>query len=84
MPKLAYIVGTGSMEVDGKLINYPVHKLLIANKRGDELEVKLDKVNRKLITYIFEMKDTNTMVEDENGVQCKMFNLIDNTSYDED
>lgn len=83
MAKIAYIVGTGSMEVDGKQINYPVHKLLIANKRGDELEVKLDKLNRKLLTYVFDLKDTGTMVQDENGVQCKMYNLVDNSS-DED
>lgn len=84
MAKIAYIVGTGSMEVDGKQINYPVHKLLIANKRGDELEIKLDKINRKLLTYVFDLKDTGTMVQDENGVQCKMYNLTDNTQNDED
>lgn len=83
MAKIAYIVGNGSMEVDGKQISYPVHKLLIANKKGDELEVKLDKINRKLLTYVFDVKDTGQMVQDENGVQCKMYNLVDNTN-DED
>lgn len=75
--KCAYIVGQGEMVVDGKEVKYPIHKLIIQNKRGEEIEIKLDKLNRRLITYLFKVEDTNTMVEDENGVQCKLYNLVE-------
>lgn len=81
--KCAYIVGKGEMQVDGKTVNYPVHKLIIQNKKGEEMELKLDKINRKLIGYMFDLTDTNTMVEDENGVQCKLYKVSEITSDEE-
>lgn len=80
--KCAYIVGSGEMEVDGKTIKYPIHKLLISNRKGDEMELKLDKVNRKLIGFMFDLEDTNTIVEDENGVQCKLIKVSEHNEED--
>lgn len=74
--RIFYIQGTGHIIADGKDTPYPINKLVLANeKTGNTLEIKLDKLNRKLLTALFTANATGTMYEDENGVQCQIIEL---------
>ena len=63
---------------DGQITKYAVNKLVLANsKTGQEIEVKLDKLNRRLLPALFKVTPTDTMTQDFNGVQCKVLELED-------
>lgn len=77
MPNVYLIKGKGSFtDNEGKTTTYPVEKLVISNGESD-VEIKLDKIAKKLIPYLFSVTDTGVKTEDENGVECKLFRLDD-------
>lgn len=74
--RVFYIQGQGHFSNDGQDSVYQVNKLVLCNeKTGNTLELKLDKINRKLLTYLFKATSDGTMYEDENGVQCNVIEL---------
>lgn len=74
--RIFYIQGTGHIIADGKDTPYSINKLVLANeKTGNDIEIKLDKVNKKLLPALFTVSPTGTMYEDENGVQCQIIEL---------
>lgn len=68
--------GKGVMSVDGKDIQYPINKLLVSNGK-DVVEVKLDKMARRLLPYLFDYHQLDYKYEDDNGVQCDVFEIKD-------
>lgn len=74
--KLFYIQGTGKIYgEDGKITPYPVNKLVLQNKKGDETEIKIDKITKKVLPYMFNIVPDGSHTEDENGVECEVFTL---------
>lgn len=74
--RIFYIQGTGHIIADGKDSTYPINKLVLANgKTGNTLEIKLDKLNKKLLPALFVATPTDTKYQDDNGVQCDIFEL---------
>lgn len=74
--RVFYIQGTGHIIADGKDSPYPINKLVLANeKTGNDIEIKLDKVNKKLLPALFKATASGAMYEDENGVQCQIIEL---------
>lgn len=77
MNKIAYVSGTGTFTDDkGNLVKYPIHLLVVTNGQ-DELEIKLDKLNNKLIQFMFDLEKDDAMYETDNGVQCDLYWLHD-------
>lgn len=74
MTKLAIMQGEGSFETDGKLVKYPIKKLLVTNSLGEQVEVKLDKTSYRILGFMYDFVDDG-ITEDENGVQCSLFLL---------
>lgn len=61
---------------DGQMRKYAVNKLILANsKTGQEIEFKIDKVNRRLLPALFNVTPTDSMTQDINGVQCNIFEI---------
>lgn len=61
---------------DGQMRKYAVNKLILANsKNGQEIEFKLDSVNRRLLPVLFKVTPTDTMTQDINGVQCNILEI---------
>lgn len=80
--KLYQIIGQGSFtSSDGSIVKYEVNKLLLQTQRGS-IEIKIDKLNKRLLPFLFEQVPTDQMVEDTNGVQCTLFELepLDNVN----
>lgn len=75
----AFIIqGHGTMERDGNTSTYPIYRLVLANsKTGQQLEFKVDKINRRLLPALFKVVSTDTMTEDINGVQCNVLEIED-------
>ena len=73
--------GKGVMSIDGKDIQYPINKLLVSNGQ-DVVEIKLDKMARRLLTYLFDYHELDYKYEDDNGVQCDVFELRDKYKVD--
>lgn len=74
--RVFYIQGTGHIIADGKDSPYPINKLVLANsKTGVTLEIKLDKLNKKLLPALFKVTPTDTKYQDDNGVQCDILEL---------
>lgn len=72
--RLIYIQGTGHIISGDKDTPYPVNKLVLFNeKTGNNIEVKLDKLNKKLLPALFNLSDTGTKFHDENGVECSIW-----------
>lgn len=70
------ITGHGTMTRDDQTTTYPIYRLVLANsKTGQQLEFKVDKINRRLLPALFKLVDTDTMTEDINGVQCKVLEI---------
>lgn len=74
MTTLRVMQGEGSFETDGKLVKYPIRKLLLTNALNEQVEVKLDKTSWRIIGFMYDFQDEG-ITEDENGVQCSLFIL---------
>lgn len=74
MTTLRAMLGEGSFEKDGKLIKYPIKKLLITNALREQVELKIDKTSWRILGFMYDFKDEG-IIEDENGVQCSLFLL---------
>lgn len=74
MTKLNIMLGEGSFETDGKLVKYPIRKLLVTNSLNEQVEIKLDKTSWRIIGFMYDLQDEG-ITEDENGVQCSLFLL---------
>lgn len=73
--RLFYIQGTGKIYEGDKITPYPVNKLVLQNKKGDEVEIKLDKTVKRILPYMFNVVPDGSKTEDENGVECEVFTL---------
>ena len=74
---ICYITGVGTFTNENGQQKYQVHKLRIYNKSGQDIEVKLDKTARRILGFMFDFQELEEMTEDENGVQCTMYQLKD-------
>lgn len=82
MPKVYLIKGQGTFtDNEGKTVKYPVEKLILSNGE-DQVEIKIDKITKKLIPHLFSVTDSGILTEDENGVECVLYNIDDPTSVD--
>lgn len=76
MPNLFIIKGKGEFtDNEGKTVYYPINKLVLENKRGNTLEIKLDKINKKLIENMFCLEKDGSMTQDDNGFECDVYTL---------
>lgn len=76
MAKLALLTGKGKMEREGSEIIYPIYRLRITTDDCmHEIDVKLDKVARRIIPYMFAVVDTEQYVEDDMGNKLKLYGL---------
>ena len=81
MPTMFLIKGQGTLTQDDKTTTYPIFRLVLANsKNGNTVEVKMDKFSKKLLPALFNITPTGEMYEDDNGVQCQVFELQDESS----
>lgn len=70
MDNIFIISGKGSFTDDkGNTNHYLVHKLVLGNQ-GNTVEIKVDKMNWKLLNMGFGLVKTGEVYEDENGVPC--------------
>lgn len=74
MTTLRIMLGEGSFETDGKLVKYPIKKLLVTNSNNEQVEIKLDKTSYRILSFMYDFQDEG-LTEDENGVQCSLFCL---------
>lgn len=81
MTTLAIMQGEGSFETDGKIVKYPIKKLLITNSLNEQVEVKLDKTSYRILGFMYDFQDDG-ITEDENGVQCSLFLLREKNEVD--
>lgn len=76
--RLFLIKGNGTFtDETGVSRKYPINKLVLCNERHQEMEIKLDKNCRRFLTYLFNLIPQDTKYEDENGVQCDVFELAE-------
>lgn len=80
---LQVLQGYGKFEKDGKDIEYPIRKLIVTNEEKQSVEIKLDKTEYRILSYLFDFKDSG-VTEDENGVQCSLFLLKGKSEVDVD
>ena len=74
MPKVAIIKGTGSFSGDVE-VHYPIYKLVLFNKQGNSLEIKLDKLTKKMLPFMFNLVENESDFEDDNGNVCKLYTM---------
>lgn len=68
--------GKGSFtDNEGKEVVYPINKLVLANEFGDSVEIKIDKITKKLLQYVFKIVPSNELTEDESGNQVEIHYL---------
>lgn len=84
MPKVYQIQGYGEFyDNNGNLQKYPINKLVLSNGE-DTLEFKLDKVQKRILPYMFDLVKTDIKTEDDNGVECDLYELKDRGSVEVD
>lgn len=74
---ICYITGVGKFINENGEQKYQVHKLRIYNEAGQDVELKLDKTSRRILGFMFDFQELEELTEDENGVQCTIYQLKD-------
>lgn len=52
---------------NGNEVVYPINKLVLQNEAGDTVSFKTDKISRILLPYLFDIEETDTLIEDDAG-----------------
>lgn len=60
---------------DGNTITYPIEKLVLANDAGEKVEIKLDKMTKRLIPYLFKVVKSGELVQDDNYNELELYYL---------
>ena len=78
MPNIFIVEGKGEFtDNEGKTITYPIRKLVVSQGQS-EIEIKIDKINWKLLTMCFSLYKDGSKYQDENG------NELDVILFDEE
>lgn len=84
MAQLFYIKGQGHFETqEGKLVNYPINKLIVCNENNEELEIKLDKTSNRILPFMFTLEESDRIYVTESGDECKLYFLKEKLALDE-
>ena len=60
---------------EGKSVEYQINKLVLGNEQGNTIEIKLDKMTKKLLPFMFYLSPTDERYVDETGAECEVYRL---------
>ena len=67
MPNIFIVEGKGEFtDNEGKTIIYPIRRLVVSQNQA-QIEIKIDKINWKLLTACFSLFKDGSIYEDEAG-----------------
>lgn len=83
MPNVFIVEGKGEFtDNEGKTIIYPIRKLVVSQRQA-QVEIKIDKLNWKLLTMCFSLYKDGSMYEDDAGNKLDVINF-DESGYEEE